>query len=58
MRRVFLLLCLNTPADVKAASLPSMARLFFKTYFYNIVPKWVWFVIEMYYVNDMRVLKR
>lgn len=41
----------------KAAPLPSMAGLIFKSYFYNIVPKRVWFVTEMYFANDTCVLK-
>lgn len=40
----------------KVAPYPWIVRLVFKSYFYNIVHKWVWFVIEMYFGNDIRVL--
>lgn len=40
----------------KVAPYPWIVRLVFKSYFYNIVHKWVWFVIERYFGNDIRVL--
>lgn len=45
---------LTRQLQLKAAP-PWIVRFIFKTYFYNIVQKWVWFVIEIYIGNDIRV---